>query len=386
MAGARDTADYERSEEVAIRDGKSALGKARWLSSRKVKRASGFFFELSQNDAVHPDYYALHCVDGVGTKLFLSAWSGDYTLQPQDGIAMNANDMATAIRAYPDSVNLYFAVQTPVEEQHMGDIMSGFVRALELIRVPNAPFEPNIGKIETASLDEMISLGVKGEGWDVGVVMNGFIRKGEVPKLDPKPGNVIVGVSSTGLHSNGYTGARHVLLTSEVEYREEWKRQYRGRFNLNSKPKILEGQTILGALQTPTAIYLRSVALVGQMFDSRDIYGVNITGNGLHNFNRAGKNVSFEITEPLEPLPIHKLLVQESGWAPTTAYTKQNMGMGFALIAPSLRTAEGIVRLVNQESSQRAAVVGEVMKNSGRELRTTIHKPYEGPAINFVGY
>ena len=377
--------DYERLEKIAIQQGKKALSKSPNLFDR-TKTKKGFFFELKENDTVHPNYYAIHCVDGVGTKLFLSAWSDNYSLQPIDAIAMNANDMATAIHAFPDTIDLYLAVQTNVEKKHMNEIMQGFVAAIEKIRIPDAPFNPNIGKIETASLDEIISLGIPGNGWDVGVVMTGYIKKNKVPNLNPKPGNIIVGVSSTGLHSNGYTLARHALFTRDVEYRDEWKNQYKGRFHFNDKPSVLEGKTVIEALQVPTAIYLKEAALIGQKFDSRDIYGINITGNGLANFNRAGQNVSFNITDPLEPLPIHKLLIEESKLSPKQAYTKQNMGMGFAYITPDLETAEGIVNLINENKENKAKIIGEVGRNNNKELRTTIYRPYKGKPLDFIGY
>jgi len=382
-----DAADYERREEVAIRDGKTALAKAPWLFNRSRSETKGFFAEVKSHPALK-DHFVAHCVDGIGTKLFLSAWSGNYRTMGRDGLAMNANDMATLIRAFPSEVNLYFAVQGGVEQEHMGEIMSGFVDALTAIRIPNAPWDVNIGKIETASLDEMISLGVAGKGWDVGVSLVGYIEKSLVPFLRPQPGHVIVGVSSTGMHSNGYTAARHVLLTPDIEPREEWKAQYQGRFSLHDKPELLQGRTILKAMLEATALYTVEAALIGRQFSNCDIYGINITGNGLHNFNRAGKGVSFEITDPLDPLPIHKLLVQESHWDPQTAYKKQNMGMGFAYVVPSLEIAEGMVRLINKRSENKAQIVGEVAKAREGEtvLRTTLHKPYEGPALEFVGY
>lgn len=385
----RDTADYEKSEEEAIASGKEALERASWLFNR-TRGQKGFFFELKANNKIHPKYYAIHCIDGVGTKLFLAPWSGNYRLQSIDGIAMNANDMATAINAFPAEVDLYCAVQTQIGEQHMGEIMHGFVDALEKIKIPWAPFDLNIGKIETAFLDEIISLGVQDKGFDIGIVMTGYIDKDKVPYLNPRAGYPIVGVSSTGLHSNGYTGARHVLFPPDVEYRPEWKSQYKGKFHFDDKPGVLEGKTILEALQVPTALYLREAAEIGRHFDmgSRAIYGINITGNGLHNFNRVGGEVSFEITDPLDLLPIHKLLVQESRWDPETAYRKQNMGMGFAYIAPTLSTAEEIVNLINEKGENRAKIVGEVReaRKTDKELRTTLHKPYEGKPIDFIGY
>jgi len=381
----KDTADYETSEKIAIKSGKEALSKAPWLFDRS-KEKRGFFFELKRNDAVHPDYYAIHCVDGVGTKLFLAPWSSNYRLQPIDGIGMNANDMATAIHAYPDAINLYFAVQTGIEEEHMGEIMEGFVDAIAEISIPWAPFNVNIGKLETASLDEMISLGIANKGFDIGIVMTGYIKKDKVPNLTPQPGHIIVGISSTGLHSNGYTSARHILFTSDVEYRKEWKSQYRGKYHFNDKPSILEGKTVLEALQVPTAAYLTEASKIGKELDNRDIYGVNITGNGLHNFNRAGQEVSLEITDPLPILPVHKFLIQESGWTPEIAYKKQNMGMGFAYVCPSLDIAEKIIKSINLRGKNKAKIVGEVRKSEEKELKTTIHKPYEGKPIDFIGY
>lgn len=386
----RRTEEYEDSEKEAIKSGKKALERAPWLFSRAVPRTKGFFAEARENYAVHPDHYSVHLVDGVGTKLFFSAWSDDYRKAPIDAVAMNANDMATLINAFPTEINLYLACQTWVEENKMGEIMDGFVDALERIRVPNAPWEMNIGKMETASLDEMISLGIKDKGVDYGVVMIGHIQRSRLPNLDPKPGNIIVGVSSTGLHSNGFTGARHVLLKPDVEYRDEWKPQYRGRFGLHDKPSMLEGKTVMEAMQVPTALYLAEAGAIGDFFSGNtNIYGVNITGNGLHNFNRAGKNVSFEITDPMQPLPIHKLLAQESGWTPKNAYTKQNMGMGFAYVVPNKEVAEVIVLSINQRGENHAQIAGEVRKarRSEKELRTTMHAPYDGgKPINFAGY
>ena len=387
----RDTAEYEASEEQAIKSGKEALKRAPWLFDRAVPRTKGFFAEMRENPT-NPDFYSVFLVDGNGTKLFLSAWTNNYRLAPIDGIAMNANDMATLVHAFPDTINIYMACQTWVEENKMGEIMNGFVDGLERIRIPHAPWGLNIGKMETASLDEMISLGVPNKGVDFGIVMTGYIPVEKVPNLDPKPGMPIVGVSSTGLHSNGYTGARHVIfshLLAPVEYRGEWMQQYKGRFGFDAKPDILQGKTVLEAMQVPTALYLLEASLVGKEFDNRDIFGVNITGNGLHNFNRAGKGVSFEITDPLPPLPIHMLLVQESGWSPQTAYKKQNMGMGFAYVVPDLDVAEKVVDLINKRGENTAKITGEVgkLKESETQLRTTLHKPYDGgKPLDFVGY
>ncbi|MFH1316854.1 MAG: hypothetical protein ABII01_05010 [Candidatus Woesearchaeota archaeon] len=383
----RDTADYEASEAAAIASGKRAFERASWLFDRRNDRTNGFFVEL-RDDPINPDFSEAHGVDGNGTKLFLSAWAHDYRSCAIDGIAMNANDLATVLNVFPKVIDIYLACQTHVEQDHMGEIMNGFVDALEMIKIPFAPWNLNIGKLETASLDEMISLGIQGHGVDFGIVMSGLIRKDRIPNLDPQPGQYIVGVTSSGLHSNGYTGARHALFVNspKLEPRAEWQSQYHGKYMPNDTHPILEGKTILEAMAVPTALYLVEAAIIGQQFDTREIYGVNITGNGLHNFNRVGKDVAFEITDPLDPHPIHQLLAQESGWTPEQAYTKQNMGMGFAYVVPDLDTTEAVVRLINDRGENQASIVGQVRENSGPELKTILHYPDERKPLEFIGY
>lgn len=357
------------------------------MSDRIVPRTRGFFVEAREHDDIHPEHYSISAIDGNGTKLFLSAWSGNYGDAPQDTINNNANDIATLIHAMVSEVMIYQACQTKVEENKMGEIMGGFGGATERIRTHGA--RTNLGKMETASHDEMVSLGIPGMGLDLAAAMVGYIKKTLLPNLDPQPGHFIVGVPSTGLHSNGYTKARHVLLAKDarLEPRDEWRKEYKGQFKLNSKPSILQGETILEALSKPTALYFREAANIGvDFFDNRDIYGINITGNGLHNLNRAGKNVSFHITDPLDPLPIHTLVVQESGMTPEEAYRGLNMGMGFGYIVPILKDAEGIVNLLNRLGRKGTKIIGDVRKGDSEELTTIIHKPYEGEELTFKGY
>ena len=71
----KDTADYEKSEEIAIASGKNALLRAPWLHNRAVEKSKGSFVELRENNIVHPNYFAVHVVDGVGTKLFFCPYN-----------------------------------------------------------------------------------------------------------------------------------------------------------------------------------------------------------------------------------------------------------------------------------------------------------------------
>ena len=380
--------DYAASEEIAISAGKRVLRANPWLSTGSVAKP-GFFAELKENDKIHSGHYEVHCVDGVGTKLFLAAWMNRYDTVGIDAVAMNANDMATLVHAVPDAANIYLACQQGIEEEHMGAIMEGFVAGFKQLRGIGNGFGVSIAKLETATLDEMVSLGVPGKGFDIALVMNGWIEKDKLPNLEPKPGHYIVGLTASGLHSNGYTGARRILLNGSMEPRGEWRMVYRGKFGLDDTPEILQGRTVGDALLEPTLIYSRTAWEVGKMFSSRDIYGVNITGNGFRNFNRAGEGVSFEITDPLPTLPIHELVVQEARYDPEKAYSKFNMGTGFAFVVPDLETAERVVEMINgSRLGQHAQIIGEVAASSDEKLRTTIHKPYDNSnkRVDLVGY
>jgi phosphoribosylformylglycinamidine cyclo-ligase len=372
--------DYEESEKKAIASGKKALEKAPWLFNRKVEKTKGFFAELVKNDRVYPGYYGVHCVDGAGTRLYMSAWKGDFSKSFIDAGLMNSNDFAPLMHAYPDTLDVYLACQKGAEENHMGEIMNGLVEFAKMIRNPDYE-DLALGKLETATLTEMISLGVPNIGVDFGVVLSGFIKKDKVPNLNPKPGHYIVGVSSSGMHSNGYTDARHTIFApnDKLEYREEWRKHYKGKWNINDNPNGMFGdKNLLEVMSIPTANYLPDAHLISKHFNNPDIYGINITGNGLDNFNRVGKNVIFYITDPMPLHPIHEFLIEESGWDIKASYRKQNNGMGFAYIVPDINTAEGIVNLINKNSKNTAKIVGEVALNPNEILTTILTKPYSG--------
>ena len=177
-----------------------------------------------------------------------------------------------------------------------------------------------------------------------------------------------------------------------VKVHEKFINFMRENSDLKSKYENLkqqyEGKTVGEAMQEPTALYLKEANIIGDAFDSLDIYGINITGNGLHNFNRVGKNVIFNITDPMDPLPIHNLLMQESRWDVKTAFTKQNMGMGFAYIVRSQDRAELLTKIINNEGKNKAKIVGVVgVDQTGDAPLTILHRnAYDNKVHQFAGY
>ena len=156
-------------------------------------------------------------------------------------------------------------------------------------------------------------------------------------------GDVIIGIASSGLHSNGYTLARKVVDIAELNYTDPF---------LDSNHSI--GEVML----EPTRIYVREIV---PLFGKFDIHGMaHITGGGLKNIPRINGNVGYKITDPL-PVPEIFTFLQSHGKIENyEMYRTFNMGMGFVIIAPE-EEAKGIIGSLASE----AKIVGKVVEGKG---------------------
>jgi phosphoribosylformylglycinamidine cyclo-ligase len=371
------TEDYEKSEAHAVSSGRAAMSDV--FSNRKAGK-KGLFADIGPNNRVYPQHKMLTVTDGVGTKIFICQLLNRYDTIGYDLVAMCMNDLATFGAAMPDQFCIYFATQSRIQEEKMGKIVRGIDSALKECLLRGLDWNVNYGKHETASLDEMIAGPVQGMGVDLSAFCAAFIEKKRMPSFRPKPGQLIVGFESSGLHSNGYTAARHALLTPEAEQRPEWKGQYRGRFGIND-PLPGSETTIGNALLAPTRIYIQTMWDIAREIPKT--FGVNITGYGLANFNRFGNNIYYHITDPLKPKPIHNLVVEEAGYTPEQAYTKLNMGMGFAVIAKRMEMAEQMIKIA-KDKGITAKIVGSISQSPDRTPSVVLN--HDGKTYTFRGY
>lgn len=271
--------------------------------------------------------------DGVGSKVLIANAISKWDTVGIDCIAMNVNDLY-AIGAEPIAFVDYLAVEK-VDPERAAQIAIGLARGAEISNM-------SIVGGETASLPEIIR-GFDLAGTAIGVVDKDKVVTGEKIRV----GDVLVGVPSSGLHSNGYTLARRIIAESKYTY-------------FDTMPG---GERSIGEeLLTPTRIYPEIVELVKEC----DVHGLaHITGSGLLKLRRIS-NLGFEISEPLVPQPVFRFLQEQGGVDDEEMYRTFNMGMGF-LIALDESEAKEACRIMGPGSR----IVGSIVKEGLKAGRLT---------------
>ncbi|HTY14678.1 MAG TPA: phosphoribosylformylglycinamidine cyclo-ligase [Methanoregulaceae archaeon] len=266
-------------------------------------------------------------VDGVGTKMLVADHLHDWTTVGIDCIAMNVNDLYV-MNIEPVAFVDYVATDC-LDIEKMAQIGTGLNEGARQANI-------DIVGGETATLKGLVN-GLDLAGTCFGVQEKHRVVTGE--KI--RPGDLIVGVPSSGIHSNGLTLARKVA-------------EEHGGYDL----KLGNGKTLGEELLTPTRIYHESLKI--NML--ADIHGMcHLTGGGLLNFTRLSWH-GFEISRPL---PRHEIFdwIQESAGIPDEVmYRTFNMGMGFAYITSPDEARRVVMELPGSQ------VVGEITTRSGAWL------------------
>ncbi len=239
--------------------------------------------------------------DGVGTKLVIAEELGRYDTVGIDCVAMNVNDVI-CVGAEPLAMLDYIAIER-ADPEICEQLGVGLARGAELagIEIPGG---------ELAQLGEMVR-GVDISGACFGVVaLDAIVDGGAV-----EPGDVVIGLPSSGLHSNGYTLARSSLVGISVE-----------------DDRL--GRPLADVLLEPTEIYVKPI--VELLRSAVEVRGLaHITSGGTANLLRLAAEVGYEIDAPL-PVPPIFALIQEHGNVPEEEmYDVFNMGCGFCVVVPA---------------------------------------------------
>ncbi|MEM0498177.1 MAG: phosphoribosylformylglycinamidine cyclo-ligase [Methanothrix sp.] len=266
--------------------------------------------------------------DGVGSKILIANAMRKWDTIGIDCIAMNVNDLL-AIGAEPLAFVDYLAVER-VDPEVSEQIAVGLQKGAEISNI-------SIVGGETASLPEMI------RGLDLAGTAIGYVKKDRVISGERvRVGDAVVGVPSTGLHSNGYTLARRIIESSGYTY-------------FDTMPG--DSRSIGEILLTPTRIYIEVLELLRRC----DVHGLaHITGSGLLKLHRI-TDLGFEITDPIEPQPVFRFLQELGGVDDAEMYRTFNMGMGFVVVLPE-EQADDACRIMGPGSK----VIGRIVKSGLR--------------------
>ncbi len=269
---------------------------------KKVQIRSGFGHYAGIVEIPGGKLLATH-TDGVGTKVIISQMMKKYDTVGIDCVAMNVNDIICT-GAVPISFVDYIAANRN-EHEIFKKIVHGLVRGAKKAQVP-------IVGGETAIIPDIIT--GKDFMFDLAGMVVGILDKQDMILGDMiTPGDIIIGVKSSGLHSNGYSLARKVLLS---------------KYSLKDK---IKGLGILGdALLEPTEIYVKPVL---ESLEECDIHGLaHITGGSFTKLLRL-KKTGYMLDNMPEPPEIFQLIENEDV-EKQEMYKTFNMGVGFCLIAP----------------------------------------------------
>jgi phosphoribosylformylglycinamidine cyclo-ligase len=236
--------------------------------------------------------------DGVGTKLVLAEQLGRFDTVGIDCVAMNVNDVI-CVGAEPLAMLDYIAIEK-ADPGVCEEIGVGLARGAEKagIEIPGG---------ELAQLGQLVR-GVDVSGACFGTVALDAIVDGSAVQ----PGDVVIGLPSTGLHSNGYTLARSAL--AEIPLDDDRL-----------------GRPLGDVLLEPTEIYVKPI--VELLRSEVDVRGLaHITSGGTKNLLRLAAEVGYEIDDPLPVPPVFDLIQEQGGVSDEEMSEVFNMGCGFCVV------------------------------------------------------
>lgn len=311
---------------------------------------------------VHDELAIAICTDGVGSKTVVASALNRYETIGFDCMAMNVNDLI-CVGARPVALVDYLGVHT-LDAGRVEQILQGLGAAAKEagVAVPGG---------ELAQLPDVIGSDGHGAGdpsaFDLVGTAIGTLHPNELILGDAiSAGDAVIGLRSSGLHSNGFTLARRVLEAAGYHYKDE---------------VAALGCSLGEELLRPTEIYVR--ALNGLWNEGIRFTGAaHITGDGLLNLSRLQPQVGFELDNLPDPHAIFDL-IQAAGDVPATEmYRVFNMGVGFVIITnPDQEKATIEAIQARGHDAQRIGVVTEeagIVRLAREEMVGDLNEGFRG--------
>ncbi|HEY1556145.1 MAG TPA: phosphoribosylformylglycinamidine cyclo-ligase [Kofleriaceae bacterium] len=300
----------------------------------------GGFAALCKIPTAYREPILVSGTDGVGTKLKTAFAANRHDTIGIDLVAMCVNDVLVT-GAEPLFFLDYFA-SGALDVETGAAVIGGIAEGCRQARCAL------VGG-ETAELPGLYH----GKDYDlagfcVGVVERAAIR----PRRDLAAGDVVVGLPSAGLHANGHSLARKVVLEALA-------------LALDARPEVLGGASVADELMRPTIIYADAFRRLGEAAVPWKA-AAHITGGGLvENPPRifADDSLAVELDPRMWELPAIFRLIASAGVADDEMRRTFNMGLGMLIVVP----AEAAAHTVELLAGSRARVVGKLVPRAGGE-------------------
>jgi phosphoribosylformylglycinamidine cyclo-ligase len=331
-----------------------------WLARTQVKSpmvtsitglSSGYFATLMH---LPPGPPLALTTDGVGTKILLAREAERWEPIGVDCVANNVNDLI-CVGAVPLALLDYIATDR-IDEAVLDEVARGLFLGSELagIAIPGG---------EIAQIGAMLADSTGGGpmldlvGTAIGALPSASAGSSQADNgyrqpLDGSavaPGDVIIGLPSSGLHSNGYSLARHALFT-------------KGGMSLTDQVPGT-GRKLVDALLQPTHVYVQAAETVWAAGVTP--HGMaHISGGGLLNIARLAANVSYELDSLPAPAEIFGLIAERGQIDDATMYATFNMGIGFCVVVAESDAQTTLDAL--KRAGEDAVRIGHVTPKPGK--------------------
>jgi phosphoribosylformylglycinamidine cyclo-ligase len=278
------------------------------------------------------------CTDGVGSKTIIAEKMRKYDTIGIDCVAMNVNDLI-CVGARPLSLVDYIAVEK-ADAAMLDAIGAGLCEGARQAQI-------SISGGETAQLKDVV------RGFDlVGMAVGRVDLDKIISGKDVAEGDVVIGVRSNGIHSNGLSLARWAFFETH-DYRIDHK---------FDDLDLTLGEELL----RPTHIYVREALAVLERIKGVKAL-INITGDGLLNLARVQAPVGFEIDRLIDPHPIFRLIQRHANIDDGEMFEVFNMGLGFCyVVAPE---AADPVLAILREHQREARRIGYAVADPEQKVR-----------------
>jgi phosphoribosylformylglycinamidine cyclo-ligase len=275
--------------------------------------------------------------DGVGSKAMIADMMRKYDTIGIDCIAMNVNDLL-CVGARPVSLVDYIAVEK-ADAAMLDGIAIGLAEGARQSNI-------SITGGEISQLRDVVR-GFDLVGTAVGTVALDRILVGR----DLQPGDRVIGIASSGIHSNGMTLTRRVFFDQ-------------ARVKIDTHFSDL-GCTIGEELLRPTLIYVPEVLEVLDKISSVKAL-MHITGDGLLNLPRVDAPIGFVIDDLPPPPPVFGLIEQLGGVSRAEMFEVYNMGIGFCLVVADSDADATLAVLARH--GRRASVIGHAVADPTKSV------------------